>query len=67
MNDQPKNEPIDTSDAQASLGSDGDIESHPTSALNVKSTSVVGESPKVQSPTQSKISVYGFFFCCINV
>ncbi|CAF3336629.1 unnamed protein product [Rotaria socialis] len=33
LNDKPKNEPMDTSDAQASLGSDGIIDSHPTSAL----------------------------------
>jgi len=48
---------MDTSDAQASFGSDGIIESNPTSALIMESTSVIDKSTKVQSPTQSKIPV----------
>ncbi|CAF1307195.1 unnamed protein product [Rotaria magnacalcarata] len=36
LNDKPKNEPMDTSDAQASFGSDGIIDSHPTSALTIQ-------------------------------
>ncbi len=45
---------MDTSDAQASLGSDGIIESHPTSGLMIESTSV---STTGQSPTQPKNTV----------
>ncbi len=55
---------MDTSDAQVSLGSDGIIESHPTSALIIESTSASEKSTKVQSPTQSKISVSILFFFC---
>ncbi len=44
---------MDTSDAQASFGSDGIIESNPTS--------VIDKSTKVQSPTQSKLSVNTLF------
>jgi hypothetical protein len=47
--DKPKEEPMDTSDAQASFGSDGIIESNPTS--------VIDKSTKVQLPTPSKISI----------
>jgi hypothetical protein len=53
---------MDTSDAQASLGSDGIIESHPTSALIIESASVSEKSTKAQSPIQSKISVNVLFF-----
>jgi hypothetical protein len=48
---------MDTSDAQASLGSDGIIESHPRSALLIESTSATEKSSDVPSPTQSKASV----------
>jgi hypothetical protein len=51
---------MDISDAQASFGSDGIIESHPTSALMIESTSTIEKSTTtttVQSPTQPKITV----------
>jgi hypothetical protein len=57
---------MDTSDAQASLGSDGIIESYPTSALNIECTSVIETSTKIQSPVQSKISVSVFIFPIIR-
>jgi len=55
--DKPKEEPMDTSDAQVSLGSDGILESNPTSALATEPTSVSEKPTKVSSPTQNKISV----------
>lgn len=58
MNDRPKEEPMDTSDAQASLlGSDGIIESNPTSALMIECASVVTTSTTGQSPIQQKVTV----------
>ena len=49
---------MDTTDAQASLGSDGIIESHPSSALMIESTSVIETTTTtVQSPTQQKVIV----------
>ncbi|CAF2591714.1 unnamed protein product [Rotaria sp. Silwood2] len=54
LDNKPKDEPMDTSDAQASLGSDGIIDSQPTSALIIESTSVTEKSTKVESPNQSK-------------
>ncbi|CAF4587405.1 unnamed protein product [Rotaria sp. Silwood1] len=57
LNNKPKDEPMDTSDAQASLGSDGIIDSQPTSALIIESTSVTEKSTKVQSPNQSKTMI----------
>jgi hypothetical protein len=47
---------MDTSDAQASLGSDGLIESHPHPTPVIESTTV-------QSPTSSKITVNILLFC----
>jgi hypothetical protein len=58
FNDKPKEEPMDTSDAQVSFGSDGIIESQSTSALIIETTSVTEKSTKVPSP--SKISVNAF-------
>ncbi|UJR37367.1 hypothetical protein I4U23_030075 [Adineta vaga] len=56
--DKPKEEPMDTSDAQVSLGSDGIIESHNTYVPNNhESASVTEKSTKVQSPVQNKTSV----------
>jgi hypothetical protein len=65
LDNRPKEEPMDTSDAQASLGSDGIIESHPTSVLMIESTSTIEKSTTattVQSPTQPKILVNILFF-----
>jgi hypothetical protein len=63
LNDKQKEEPMDISDAQASFGSDGIIESHPTSALMIESTSTIEKSTTtVQSPTQPKIAVSVVFF-----
>jgi hypothetical protein len=62
LNDKPKEEPMDTSDAQASFGSDGVIESNPTSALLIESTSATEKSTDLPSPTQSKISVNSLIF-----
>jgi hypothetical protein len=62
---------MDTSDAQASLGSDGIIESHPTSVLMIESTSTIEKSTTtttVQSPPQPKILVNILFFLrCKNL
>lgn len=52
---------MDTSDAQASLGSDGIIESYPTCALIIESSSVIEKSSTNQSPIQSRISVRFLF------
>jgi len=57
---------MDTSDAQASLGSDGIIESYPASSHVIESTSVIETSTKIQSPIQSKISVNVFIFPVIR-
>ncbi|CAF1042036.1 unnamed protein product [Adineta steineri] len=51
-----KEEPMDTNDAQVSLGSDGVVESHPISTRTIESTSVIEKSSKVQIPIQSTIS-----------
>ena len=57
IDDRPKEEPMDTADAQASLGSDGIIESHPTSALMIECASVITTSTTTQSPIQQKSAV----------
>jgi hypothetical protein len=49
---------MDTSDAQVSLGSDGILESHPTSALATEPTSVSEKPTKVSSPIS--VSVLSF-------
>ena len=61
---------MDTSDAQASLGSDGIIESHPrTSALIIESASTIEKStttPLSSPPLQPKILVNVLFFLWHN-
>lgn len=58
IDDRPKEEPMDTADAQASLGSDGIIESHPTSALMIECASVTTTSTTTQSPIRQKNTVH---------
>lgn len=61
-----KEEPMDTADAQASLlGSDGIIESNPTSTLMIECASVITTSTTGQSPTQQKVTV-GIRSCLSN-
>jgi hypothetical protein len=70
LDDRPKEEPMDTSDAQASLGSDGIIESHPhTSGLLIESTSTIEKSTTttIVSPVQPRILVNVLFFLWYNV
>lgn len=54
--EKPKDEPMDTTDAQVSLGSDGIIESHPNH------TNVEESTTKTRSPTINKTSVEILFF-----
>lgn len=58
---------MDTADAQASLGSDGIIDSHPIAAPMIQSTPANEKSSKAESPVQSKITVSVFCFVLRNM
>ncbi|CAF0929080.1 unnamed protein product [Adineta ricciae] len=58
FDDKPKEEPMDTSDAQVSLGSDGIIESHQTPMpSNHEPTPASETSTKLLSPAQNKTAI----------